>query len=113
SIGSLKFNTDRNRIDYSYQPGALRAEHIPGGRVDFNLTSKERLSGTYQFQKVNSNPDLLNSNESRFPGFPNHGAQYSFRNSGTATLRSTLTANMVNEASWGFLWDPVYFAADI
>jgi hypothetical protein len=110
---TLKFNTDRNTLAYSYQPPALRAEHIPGGRVDFNLTSKERLSGTYQFQKVNSNPDELNGRESTFPGLDNHGAQYSFRNSGTATLRSTLTANIVNEASWGFLWDPVYFFADI
>jgi len=110
---TLKYNTDRNTLAYSYQPPALRAEHIPGGRVDFNLTSKERLSGTYQFQKVKSNPDELNGRESTFPGLDNHGAQYSFRNSGTATLRSTLTANIVNEASWGFLWDPVYFFADI
>src|SRR5205814_7052236 len=102
-----------NTLAYSYQPAALRAEHIPGGRIDVNLTHTERLSATYQFQKVNSNPDELNNRESTFPGGTNHGAQYSFRNSGSATLRSTLTANLVNEASWGFLWDPVYFFADI
>ncbi len=109
---SMKFNNDRNTVAYTYQPFSLRAEHIPGGRADFNINSKERLTATYQFQKVNSNPDTLNSAESTFPGGKNHGAQYSFRNSGTATLRSTLTANIVNEAGWGFLWDPVYFSGD-
>jgi len=110
---TLKFNTDRNTLSYSYQPASLRAEHIPGGRVDINVSTKERLTATYQFQKVNSNPDELNNRESAFPGGANHGAQYSFRNSGTATLRSTITANFVNEAGWGFLWDPEYFASDI
>jgi hypothetical protein len=110
---TLKYNTDRNTLAFSYQPPALRAEHIPGGRVDVNLTGTQRVSATYQFQKVNSNPDELNGRESTFPGGSNHGAQYSFRNSGTATLRSTLTANLVNEFGWGFLWDPEYFAADV
>ena len=55
----------------------------------------------------------MNSVEPRFPGFPSHGAQYSYRHQGTATLRSTLSPNIVNEAIFGLIWAPVYFFNDI
>lgn len=113
TTGSVKPNTDLNSAAFTWQPASLRVEHIPGGRLDYNLSNKERLTATYEFQKVNSNPDILNSRDPIFPGHPNHGAQYSFRNSGSVTVRSTLTSNIVNEAGGGFIWDPVYFSGDI
>jgi hypothetical protein len=81
--------------------------------LDFNLSEKHRFSGTYNFQKFNSNPDTLNSVDARFPGLPAHGSQYSYRNSGSATLRSTLSPNIVNEAVFGLLSSPVYFFGDM
>jgi carboxypeptidase family protein/TonB-dependent receptor-like protein len=112
-LGSLQFNTDRNTLNYTWQATGLQIEHRPMGRVDLNLTPNHRLTGTYIFQKVNANPDLLNSRDPTFPGAPVSGALYSFRNSGTATLRSTFSSNLVNEGGWGFLWSPVYFNGNI
>ena len=107
--GTIVPNSDNNTSAYSWQPFSLRTEHLPGGRIDYNITNKHKLTGTYIFQKVNSNPDELNSAEPRFPGAPVQGGQVSYRNSGTETLRSTFTKNLTNEASFGFLWDPGYF----
>ena len=111
--GTVINNTDLNTQLFSWQPLSLGVRHLPGGSFDYNLNNNEKIKATYDFQKVNSNPDLLNSRSSDFPGQLVHGAQYSFRNKGSASLRSTLTKNMVNEASWGFLWSPVYFFGDL
>ena len=42
-------------------------------------------------------PDVLNNNESAFPGFPNYGGQASERYFWQASLRSTLSKSLVNE----------------
>ena len=65
------------------------------------------------FQKVNSDPDIINNGYPSYPGFAVDSTQYSFRYTGTISMRSTLTKNMVNEAGWGTIWSPVYFSANI
>ena len=111
--GSLQANTDPNTSTYTWNSPATQTRHFPTVRLDFNLSSKHRLSTVYNFQKFNSNPDTLNSVDAVYPGFPNHGSQYSYRNSGSATLRSTLSPSVVNEVIFGDLWSPVYFFGDI
>jgi hypothetical protein len=113
TLGSVTQNADPNSSNYNYNAAATQARHFPTVRLDFNLGTKHRLSGIYNYQKFNSNPDTLNSVESRFPGFPNHGSQYSNRNSFNSTLRSTLSPNLVNEAVYGLLWSPVSFFGDM
>ena len=54
----------------------------------------------------------LPETEPRFPGLPNHGAQFSYRNQGSATFRTTLTPNLVSETVGGLIWSPVNFFAD-
>jgi hypothetical protein len=113
SQGALQANIDRNNSSYTWQPKLFRAEHLPGGRVDINLTNNHRLSVTQIYQKVNSDPDIVNNGYSSYPGFAVDSTQYSFRYTGTATLRSTLTKNIVNEGGWGTIWSPVYFSGNV
>jgi hypothetical protein len=113
SSGSLTPNTDPNTASYSWNSPSSQARHFPTQKLDFNLTQANKLSVVYTFQKFNSNPDTLNNVDPKFPGFPNHGSQFSYRNSGTATLRSTLTSNLVNEGTYGIVWAPVNFFSDI
>jgi hypothetical protein len=107
--GTIVDNADHNTSAYSWQPRSLRTEHDPGGRLDWNLTNKEKVTATLIIQKVNASPDILNGVDPVVPGAPNFGEQWNWRDSGSYTLRSTLTKNLVNEATVGFLWDPGAF----
>ena len=113
SQGSIERNVDLNTFSYSWQPPEFRIERFPFGRVDLNLNSKQRLSGTFLIHKINSDPDIVNSGFSSFPGVPVRSIQYSYRQTSTITLRSTFTRNIVNEAGWGNIWAPVYFSSNM
>ncbi len=113
TTGTLTQNADPNSSQYVFNAPAYGTRHFPTERLDFNLTQKHRLSATYYFQKFNTDPDTLNNVEPRFPGFSNHGAQYSYRHQASGTVRSTLSPNIVNEAIFGLIWAPVYFFNDI
>ena len=88
-------------------------QYAPTTRVDFNLSDKHRLSGSYWFQRFTSTTDLLNSAEVRFPVLPNYGTQNSYRTTGSATLLSTLSANLVNEVKGGWQWSPNDFFSNM
>jgi hypothetical protein len=94
------WNLTTDKFDYS--PGGEQFRHFPTGRIDLNLTQNHRLTGTVRYNRFESDPDILNSREPRFPGFKNVGGQYSHRYSWTATLRSTFGKNLVNEFRYGF-----------
>jgi hypothetical protein len=111
--GTVTETTNRNVDQYNYQPGSKGNQYAPTGRLDYNLTDRHRLTGTYYWQRFKSNPDLLNNVESRFPGLPNHGQQNSYRTTGSMSLRSTLTSNMVNEFKGGWQWSPNDFFANV
>jgi len=111
--GNIQQNLDLNTFSYTWQPTLFRAEHLPGGSLDVNISQKHRAHGTFIYQKVNSNPDVVNSGYSSFPDLPVTSSQYSFRLTATASLRSTLSTNLINEASWGTIWSPVYFSSNI
>lgn len=102
-------NTQR----YVYLSGAKGDQYAPTTRVDLNLTDKHRLTGTYYWQRFLSKPDLLNNVDAPFPGFPNFAYQTSYRTTGSATLRSTLGRNIVNEAKGGWQWSPNSFFGNI
>ena len=65
------------------------------------------------WQRFTSLPDLLNNADSTFPGLPNVGSQNSYRTTGSSTLRSTLSANIVNEVRGGWQWSPNDFFANV
>ena len=111
--GTSKANVDLNTSSYSWQPPEFRIERFPFVRVDVNATAKHRVSGTFLIHKINSDPDIVNSGYSSFPGAPVSSTQYSYRQISTATLRSTLTRNIVNEAGFGQVWAPVWFSSTV
>jgi len=107
--GSVLATTNLNTQTYTFQPPSVRNEYAPTTRVDLNLTPRHRLTGTYWWQRIKSDPDFLNSGEPQFPEFPNFSWQYSYRTTGSVSMRSTLSSNLVNEIKGGFQWTPVDF----
>jgi Carboxypeptidase regulatory-like domain len=113
TTGTVVTTANRNVQQYVFQAEGTRDEYSPTGRLDYNITDKHRVSATYMWQRFESNPDLLNNAEVRFPGFANFGTQNSFRTTGSIGVRSTLTANMVNEFKGGWQWSPNDFFANV
>jgi len=104
--------TAPNTETFNYQIDSVSKVHSPTTRVDVNLSQRHRLSGTYYWQRPMTRPDTLNNADPTFPGFPVHGGQDSFRTTGSGTLRSTLSNNLVNEALVGWQWSPVNFRTE-
>jgi Carboxypeptidase regulatory-like domain len=81
-------------------PGRL-FEHQPTFKVDYNLTDKHRLTGSYQIIWAERDPDYLNGGDVRFPGATNFSFFHSRRPLHSYSLRSTLSGNKVNEVRVG------------
>jgi hypothetical protein len=114
STGSIQgIAGDPNRETFNYLVGVASRRHNPTTRVDFNLTSRQRLSGSYYWQGFSDAPDTLNGAEPSFPGFPLFGAQTSYRSSGSVTHRWTFSSNLVNEVLSGWQTSPVSFFENI
>jgi hypothetical protein len=111
--GAISESNNRNVNTYTFQPEGRGDQYAPTGRIDYNVTDKHRVSATYYWQRFKSNPDFLNSTEVRFPGFTNFGTQNSYRTTGSMSLRSTLTSNMVNEFKGGWQWSPNDFFSNV
>src|SRR4030095_15414018 len=79
SQGTSQQNVDLNTFSYSWQPPEFRIERFPFARVDLNLNTKQRLSGTFLIHKITSDPDIVNSGFSSFPGVAVRSTQYSYR----------------------------------
>ena len=113
TTGTINQTTNRNVDQYVFQSGGKGNQYAPTGRLDYNITDKHRLTGTYYWQRFKSNPDLLNNVDNTFPGMPNVGQQNSYRTTGSLGLRSTLTSNMVNEFKGGWQWSPNDFFSNV
>jgi hypothetical protein len=84
------------------------------GRLDFNLTNKHRLEATWNHNKLFClQYDTTNSYEPNFPNSPNYGVQGSQRYNGSLSLRSTLTARLVNEVRSGMSGGPSLFNPNV
>jgi hypothetical protein len=99
--------------EFRYQYTSDSITRYPTVRIDYNLTDKHRLSGSTNITRLLSDPDTTNGNEPQFPGFPNTGAQHSDRYTVQANLRSTLTANLVNEFKIGGSGGATLFSPEI
>jgi len=100
TTGQVRDSDGYNLDAFDYAPAATQHRRFPTVKVDHNLTTTERLQGTYRFNKFNSNPDFLNSAEAPFPGFPTAGTQISGRYSYSLNLNSIL-GKWVNTATFG------------
>jgi hypothetical protein len=85
----------------------------PTIRLDYNVTTKHRVSASLTQNHLISNPDTLNGYERRFPGFATQGMQDSYRWTSQLTLRSTLGPNMVNEAQLGGTGGSTFFNPEL
>ena len=99
--------------EFRYQYTSDSITRYPTVRIDYNLTDKHRVSGSTNVTRLLSTPDTTNGNEPQFPGFPNTGAQHSDRYTVQANLRSTLTANLVNEFKIGGSGGATLFSPEI
>jgi hypothetical protein len=114
TTGNLQpINNAFNTVNYFYQADSVGNQYAPTNSVDFNLSSRHRLKGTYYLQRFLSIPDLLNNSEARFPGFANEGWQRSYRTTGSVTLRSTVGGGLVNELIGGWQSSPNDFFGNI
>src|SRR5918993_438983 len=113
STGTINDTGAANTLGYVWQAESKGNQYSPTTRLDFNLSDRHRLTGTYWLQRFTSNPDLLNSKDPIFPGLANIATQNSYRTTGSSTLRSTFGANMVNELRGGFQWSPNAFYTNI
>lgn len=97
TTGTFQPTTDPLTQSYSFiQPGRSHNKY-PTVRADLNVTDNHRITGSYNFQNILSDPDGTNSRQLSFPGFPLKGIQDSDRYTTSWSLRSTLSTNMVNE----------------
>jgi len=113
SEGTINTTNDRNLQQYVYQSTGKGNQYAPTIRLDYNLSDKHRISATSYVQRFLSNPDLLNSVDSPFPGLPNKGEQNSWRTTGSLGMRSTLSSNMVNEFKMGWQSSPNEFFSNV
>jgi hypothetical protein len=101
TTGQINATTDPSTQAYSWQQPTTSVTKYPTVRVDYNLTSKHKLTGSFTQNHLLSDPDTTNGYWLRFPGFPIHGSQDSARYSGQGSMRSILTPNLVNEVRFG------------
>jgi hypothetical protein len=113
STGSITDLEDPNLQRFSYNYEARNHNYLPTVRLDWNVSTRHRLSGSLHYQWYNSVPDTTNNREPNFPGFPVTGSQTSERIGFSSTLRSTLTSNLVNEFLAGISGAPVQFSDEL
>ncbi len=112
SQGNVTATTDPLTQSFSFNQPTKSRTNYPTGRLDYNLTSKHRLSLSGTFNGLLSDPDTTNTGQVQFPGFPVHGLQDSTRWTGTFQVRSVLSKNMVNEFRFGKTGGRTLFSPD-
>ena len=99
-----------NAQRYSFKQAVGSPVYYPTVRMDYNLTSAHKISGTYYRQRfTDTSFDTTNGRQPTWPGFPLYGTQGSFREAYTGSFRSTMTDNLVNEARVAYSGAPVQF----
>jgi hypothetical protein len=99
--GVIAATSDPLLNSYSWLTPAKQVEHQPAIRIDYNITDRHRLTGTFNKLWQDRNPDQLNEFDQRFPDAPNFGHTVARRPQRSFTLRSTLSNRMVNELKFG------------
>jgi hypothetical protein len=111
--GSITNLADPILQQASFQVPTNNFTPYPLGRVDYNVNKNHRLTGSFNYNHVDSTPDTTNNREPFFPGFPNTGSQQSTRYTTSNSLRSTFGANIVNELRVGASGGATYFSPEL
>ncbi len=100
-------NNDYNRNNFAFPNKAVNNRKFETTRVDYNLSDKHHLSGVWNYQVNSRAPDGLNGTLAILPGTgtvlgtPDLQGQYGLNWTGTISVRSTLSARLTNEATFG------------
>jgi hypothetical protein len=113
TTGVVNPTTDPLTQSFTWQQPTTARTTYPTGRLDYNVTSKHRLTASLTQNHILSDPDTTNSIQTVFPGFPVHGLQDSIRYSGQAGWRWTITNSTVNEFRFGKTGGATQFSPDL
>src|SRR5262245_35728760 len=113
SSGSIVDLSDPILQQATFQVNSNNFTPYPMGRVDVNVSKNHRLTGSFNYNHINSTPDTTNNREPFFPGFPNTGSQQSTRYTTSNSLRSTFGANVVNELRIGASGGATLFSPEL
>jgi hypothetical protein len=111
--GSVAALTNPIVQQYTWSMPTQSFNPSPTFRVDFELTQKHRLTGSMNYRHINSTPDTTNNAQLPFPGFATTGSQQSTRWTTSESLRSTFTANLVNEFRVGGTGGATLFSPEL
>jgi hypothetical protein len=113
TTGTVSDTNDPLVQSYFFQQETEGETKYPTVKIDYNITGKHRLSFSTTRNDLLSDPDTTNNRQLVFPGFPFHGLQDSDRYTLQASVRSTLTNNLVNEVRFGATGGATMFSPDI
>ena len=99
--GSMTPASDPLLQSYFFLNSGYQQERQPALRIDYNISDKHRLTGTYNHFFEWREQDHINGADKRFPGSPNYRQVRTTRPTRSIALRSTLSNTMVNEARFG------------
>ena len=98
---------------YTWSTPTTNFNPSPTFRIDYEVSQNHRLTGSMNYRHINSTPDTTNSAQLPFPGFATTGSQQSTRWTTSESLRSTFSANIVNEFRVGGTGGATYFSPEL
>ena len=101
-----ELTTSPNTATFNYLVPSRALQHAPTANVTVNVTPNHRVQGSYYWQRFSDTPDVAGGAEPTFPGFPLFGIRSSYRTTASLSLRSIVSASMVNELRGGWQWSP-------
>jgi hypothetical protein len=113
TTGVVNNTTDPLTQTFTWQQPTHGKTTYPTVRVDYNLTSNHRLTGSFTQNHLISDPDTTNSMQVNYPGFPMHGLQDSVRYSGQGSWRWMASSKIVNEFRFGKTGGATKFSPDL
>jgi hypothetical protein len=111
--GTVNATTDPATQSFVWQQPTKGNTNYPTVRVDYNLTTRNRVTFSMTRNHLISDPDTTNSAQRVYPDFPAHGLQDSVRYSGQASWRWTVSGNIVNEFRFGKTGGATEFSPDL
>ena len=101
TTGTRSAQTDPLYDNYVWQSPSELFEHQPTIRLDYNVSDRHRLNGSWSSITAKRTPDYLNNADPRFPGAPNQRDFKSTRPLISMALRSAFSKNTINELRGG------------
>jgi outer membrane receptor protein involved in Fe transport len=101
TTGTRAAQNDPLYDNFVWQSPSELLDYQPTVRLDYNINSDHRLSGSWASIMNTRTPDYLNNADPRFPGAPNQRDFKSTRPLASMSLRSVLTKNIINEVRGG------------